>query len=352
MSSHPDADALVRAFLHAPGDETPRLVLADWLDDTGRPQDAAWAAYLRARCTAAHWPDGSHERGVALREAASHARAVTAQLTVGGSHFIRHPHAFLDLLPADRLAVCLAGCVIPPSVLEVIPESVAQTCRVVSISERGRTQFIATPDPTDRNRLQQLEFILNRAVVFVRADAAEIDAVIESQYPETESVTEELFTIPESVALFPVLPPGDDPPVTPMVNTMLAESLRLGAVWLELSPEPDVVRLRYRVADVWVRWDTIPRRLYPAVVARLATMAEIPTGPDRPPSGHGTMRVGTEFALAEFDVLIEPLPVGPLVWIERLSVTYHGRGAPDHGVEGAAGGNGSRGGYAAGTPLD
>jgi uncharacterized protein (TIGR02996 family) len=40
MSLHPDAEALIRAIFDRPSDDTPKLVLADWLDDTGRPADA------------------------------------------------------------------------------------------------------------------------------------------------------------------------------------------------------------------------------------------------------------------------------------------------------------------------
>ncbi len=35
-----DADALLRAILHAPADDAPRLALADWLEDNGQPERA------------------------------------------------------------------------------------------------------------------------------------------------------------------------------------------------------------------------------------------------------------------------------------------------------------------------
>jgi uncharacterized protein (TIGR02996 family) len=42
-----DEQALVRAVLARPSDETPKLVLADYLDDTGRPADALRASVIR-----------------------------------------------------------------------------------------------------------------------------------------------------------------------------------------------------------------------------------------------------------------------------------------------------------------
>ncbi len=42
-----DGDALLRAILAHPGEDTPRLMYADWLDENGR---AAQAAYIRWNC--------------------------------------------------------------------------------------------------------------------------------------------------------------------------------------------------------------------------------------------------------------------------------------------------------------
>jgi uncharacterized protein (TIGR02996 family) len=42
-----DADALLRAIVRHPGDDTPRLVYADWLDENGRAEEAE---FLRGQC--------------------------------------------------------------------------------------------------------------------------------------------------------------------------------------------------------------------------------------------------------------------------------------------------------------
>ena len=50
----PDDEAFVRAIVAAPGDDLPRLVYADWLDDRGDPR----GAYLRAEAAwATPWKD-------------------------------------------------------------------------------------------------------------------------------------------------------------------------------------------------------------------------------------------------------------------------------------------------------
>ena len=89
---------------------------------------------------------------------------------------------------------------LPAAVVEVVPESVARTCRVVALSpwEDGGVLFLASADPNDAENRQRLEFILNREVVFIRAPADEIDRAIEASYPwDVESIEEALVIFPE-----------------------------------------------------------------------------------------------------------------------------------------------------------
>lgn len=57
-----DDEAFVRAVVDAPGDDTPRLVYADWLDDHDQPERAA---YLRAERAAVVSGDAAGLRGLA-----------------------------------------------------------------------------------------------------------------------------------------------------------------------------------------------------------------------------------------------------------------------------------------------
>jgi uncharacterized protein (TIGR02996 family) len=57
-----DRDALFAAVRAAPDDDLPRLVFADWLDETGHPANAARAAYIRLQVDAEGHPPGSSDR--------------------------------------------------------------------------------------------------------------------------------------------------------------------------------------------------------------------------------------------------------------------------------------------------
>jgi uncharacterized protein (TIGR02996 family) len=64
MTDAPLASAEWAGFVWAmrsqPAADVPRLAAADWLEDTGRPELAAWAAYVRLQVEASHHPRRGH----------------------------------------------------------------------------------------------------------------------------------------------------------------------------------------------------------------------------------------------------------------------------------------------------
>src|SRR3954471_21295741 len=62
----PDLVALLDAVKDHPDDDTPRLVLADWLDEQDNPLDAERAAFIRRHiadsCGPHRWPSPDHVR--------------------------------------------------------------------------------------------------------------------------------------------------------------------------------------------------------------------------------------------------------------------------------------------------
>lgn len=58
----PDGQALLNAVIQNPDDDTPRLVFADWLEEHGDPDRAA---FTRLQCQAARLPEGEEKERVA-----------------------------------------------------------------------------------------------------------------------------------------------------------------------------------------------------------------------------------------------------------------------------------------------
>lgn len=78
-----DERAFLDAILNQPGDDTPRLVFADWLDERGQGDDPARAALIRSQCRLETLPEGK-ERKAAEKEIKAllkaHAKRWTAPL--------------------------------------------------------------------------------------------------------------------------------------------------------------------------------------------------------------------------------------------------------------------------------
>ena len=74
---------------------------------------------------------------------------------------------------------------IPADVLELLPASVVREHRVVPIDERDGTLVVAMADPPDRDTIDKLRFILNRAVEPVLATPTAIGFAIRTYYGES-----------------------------------------------------------------------------------------------------------------------------------------------------------------------
>jgi uncharacterized protein (TIGR02996 family) len=203
MSSHADADAFLQAILVNPAELTTRLVFADWLEDTGEPSNVAWAQFIRLSAEVASLPGDSIRRRELAQQLSELAPQVRATLTIDAKQLAGHVDLwrplpkgnigehFWQLLPKANITVQLAGYALTQAVIEFMPESVARENLVLPLHIKGQRLFVATADPDNYDTIQKLQFILNKDIIPVLAEANEIRAAIEHCYGqcETESVT-------------------------------------------------------------------------------------------------------------------------------------------------------------------
>ena len=232
-------DAFLQAILENPDDDTPRLIYADWLEERGDPR----GEFIRVQCHLAAM-SADDERRARLEQyerelLARHQdrwlgelqpflrgwtfrRGFLDSITVPAAIYLKPP-AIIYLKPAAiprpatvrRIQVDLDEFEVPPSVLELIPESVARENVVLLIGLRGRTYVMATQEPRDAELLAKLQFILNREVEFVAADAEQIKQAIDRLYglTETESVDCILYEFPDTAIDFKTEAADDDSPM-------------------------------------------------------------------------------------------------------------------------------------------
>lgn len=316
-----DADAFMRKYLQQPSDTTARLVFADWLEEQGEPHNRAWAYYIRLKAETDRYPADSAQRYELDRQAGEYAVHIQARLTIPAKLFVGYPKSLLQLLPAPYLTVNLARYSPSRAALEMVPESVARENLVIPLDVQERVLLLAAAEPTDFDTLQKLQFILNRDVVQVGADADDTLRAINREYGETETfaVDSVLIEFVDTAIDFESIAAdldSVDAPVVRLVNLIIVEAINLRADRILINPEPDGVVVRYRVAGTWVDRDHMARRFLRPVFTRIAIMASIDIAAvhaEVPPYLTLTGDIPFMMQSAHFDVhvTIQPSPDGP-----------------------------------------
>ncbi len=188
-----------------------------------------------------------------------------------------HGLRYIDLDKAD----------ISPSVVELVPQSVARENVILPVDEHDDKLVVAVSDPLALDLFDKLRFILNRKIECMLAPRTAINEAINKYYGQiegesTDSMLQEFtdtaidFTETEDDAV------KDDEtvdessaPVVRLVHLMIAEAVQLRASDIHVEPFEDRVRIRYRIDGVLVERDSPPRRLLGAITSRIKILSKL-----------------------------------------------------------------------------
>lgn len=187
----------------------------------------------------------------------------------------------------------LTEVTIPPSVVELVPESVARENVVLPMAQENGALKIIMSDPSDFDTVQKLQFILNKDIQPVLAPREQIIEAINRHYgqTETESVDSMLQEFTDTAIDFTETEQtsggggGDesDAPVVKLCNLIIQEAVSLRASDIHIEPFADRIRVRYRIDGVLVERDSPPRRLLAPMLSRIKIMASIDIAEKRRP---------------------------------------------------------------------
>jgi type IV pilus assembly protein PilB len=204
---------------------------------------------------------------------------------------------------------------IPPSVIELVPESVARENIVLPMAQDNGALRIIMSDPTDFDTVQKLQFILNKDIQPVLAPREQIVEAINRHYgqSETESVdsmlqefTDTAIDFNEAATAAAMAAMDDsDAPVVKLVNLIIQEAIGLRASDIHVEPFSDRIRVRYRIDGVLVERDSPPRRLLAALTSRIKIMGNIDIAEKRRPQDG---RIKLNHNGKHFDMRVSILP--------------------------------------------
>jgi len=197
-------EAFLQDVIDHPDDDTIRLIYADWLEESGNPR----GVFIHLQCESARmgaddprrpiwqqrecWLAAEHPEWVGpdLRELAltwTFRRGFVEQVTISAPVYLEQADVLFRLAPIKKVLLDLTGVVIPPPIIELVPESVARELVILPLAQRDRVLTVAARNPGDRSLFEKLEFIFNKKFNVLPAPAEQIVEAIDRHYGNSDT---------------------------------------------------------------------------------------------------------------------------------------------------------------------
>lgn len=196
--------------------------------------------------------------------------------------------------------------------IDLIPADVATKFQVLPLERRGRVLTVAMANPSNIFAIDDIKFITSLDVQPVVCSEMAIKRAIDKHYASTDSLASIMEGIEDDIEV--VEEQEDDEmgggeaqnaPVVKLVNTLLAEAVKLGASDIHIEPYEKHMRVRYRIDGVLQEVMEPPVKLRAAITSRLKIMAELDIAERRiPQDGRIKLKVGNK----KIDLRVSTLP--------------------------------------------
>jgi len=195
-------------------------------------------------------------------------------------------------------AVELEAANMTPELLERVPDQVARRYRVVPVADDGTFLTVAVADPFDFETMDTLPHALDRELIFVCAAPRAIDQLISQVYAGEDQV--------DAIGGHEVEVEEGDAPIIRLVQQTLNEALKMRGSDIHIEPLETSVRVRYRIDGKLVEVDNHPKKLLPAMIARLKVMSGTMSIAEKrlPQDGRIQLKVGDK----EIDLRVSSVP--------------------------------------------
>ncbi|MCP5543725.1 MAG: Flp pilus assembly complex ATPase component TadA [Akkermansiaceae bacterium] len=161
-----------------------------------------------------------------------------------------------------------------PGITEAVTEDVARRYRVIPVEDDGLSLTLAIADPLDFEVLDTLPHVTGRDLNIVCATPQDISDHLRQFYNIGEggsSMNADGIIVTTGDLEAGV--GGDDAPIIRLVLQILSEAFRLKASDIHIEPMETSVRVRYRMDGKLIEVDNHPKKLLPAIIARLKVMS-------------------------------------------------------------------------------
>ena len=196
--------------------------------------------------------------------------------------------------------------------IDLIPADVANKFQVLPLERRGRVLTVAMANPSNIFAIDDIKFITSLDVQPVVGSELAIKRAIEKHYATADSLAAIMEGIEDDIEVVEEQDDADvgqgeeqNAPVVKLVNTLLAEAVKLGASDIHIEPYERHMRVRYRVDGVLQEVMEPPVKLKAAITSRLKIMSELDIAERRiPQDGRIKLKVGDK----KIDLRVSTLP--------------------------------------------
>ncbi|MCB1184704.1 type IV-A pilus assembly ATPase PilB [bacterium] len=196
--------------------------------------------------------------------------------------------------------------------IDLIPADVASKFQVLPISRAGRVLTVAMANPSNIFAIDDIKFITGLDVQPAVAGEIAIRKAIDKFYATTDSLAAIMEGIEDDIELVEddddadiTGQEGQNAPVVKLVNTLLAEAVKVGASDIHIEPYERNMRVRYRIDGVLTEVMEPPIKLKNAIISRLKIMSELDIAERRiPQDGRIKLKIGAK----KVDLRVSTLP--------------------------------------------
>jgi type IV pilus assembly protein PilB len=196
--------------------------------------------------------------------------------------------------------------------IDMIPGDVARKFQVLPICRAGRVLTVAMANPSNIFAIDDIKFITGLDVQPAVAGEMAIKRNIDKFYATTDSLASIMEGIEDDIELVEEVDDddingqeGQNAPVVKLVNTLLAEAVKIGASDVHIEPYERHMRVRYRIDGVLSEVMEPPIKLKNAITSRLKIMSELDIAERRiPQDGRIKLKIGTK----KVDLRVSTLP--------------------------------------------
>ncbi|MCA9085751.1 MAG: Flp pilus assembly complex ATPase component TadA [Planctomycetaceae bacterium] len=212
--------------------------------------------------------------------------------------------------------ISLAETNIPPNVLEMVPQTMAEIYKIMPVSLKNDVLTVAMADPQNVAALDDLRNFLGAEIRGAVSSLADVEAAIARYYadrPESiEDVVAELANEdddnrgPKGYDLASEEEMSDAAPIKKLLNMVILLAIRDQASDIHFEPFEDEFKIRVKADGILYEMVPPPRHLANAIVSRIKVMSDLDIAERRlPQDGRIELNVGGN----QVDLRVSVLPV-------------------------------------------